>query len=439
MEEENPIYKEILEKEENIIPKNNNINIQNIQHKSSIVISRAQIYHYEKTIHDLTLQNNDMNELREKLNLQLNKYKALIDNQKREIEILKSQTINQTNNNKILDQKIIENETMIKELKNMNEKIVKNEKIKYESINKDLIEKEKKIKTLEQKIKAKDESIKYFTINENLEKKYQLNYKNELDQEKEKNKKLENKINNLNKQIDNLYLQNKSEGSLMLEIEKLKDDNIKLIQMLKAMKHAEDLETLSTNSSTVIKNIKTYEKNKKNKNNNNILLNQVFGYSVKLKQKYGLDISNEILKNFIVGINRIWQDKYEEDMKLIKNNLKKELDNYQNQIYKKNLDNNENVFNKEYEKGCLWMVEKCYEEIYELDKNFDELILEYEEKIKNTEKVNNNDNETDNEYYRRLINNSVKWFFSTLKCTIYDIKNKMDNWKIEIKNKCNFS
>ena len=225
----------------------------------------------------------------------------------------------------------------------------------------------------------------------------------------------------------------------MLEIEKLKDDNIKLIQMLKAMKQAEDLETLSTNSSTVIKNIKTYEKNKKNKNNNNILLNQVFGYSVKLKQKYGLDISNEILKNFIVGINRIWQDKYEEDMKLIKNNLKKELDNYQNQIYQKNLDNNENVFNKEYEKGCLWMVEKCYEEIYELDKNFDELILEYEEKIKNTEKINNNDNETDNEYYRRLINNSVKWFFSTLKCTVYDIKNKMDNWKIEIKNKCNFS
>ena len=143
MEEENPLYKKSLEKEENIIPKNNNINIQNIQRKSSIVISRAQIYHYEKTIHDLTLQNNDMNELIEKLNLQLNKYKALIDNQKREIEILKSQTINQTNNNKILDQKIIENETMIKELKNMNEKIVKNEKIKYESINKDLIEKEK--------------------------------------------------------------------------------------------------------------------------------------------------------------------------------------------------------------------------------------------------------------------------------------------------------
>ena len=86
MEEENPIYKKSLEKEENIIPKNNNINIQNIQHKSSIVISRAQIYHYEKTIHDLTLQNNDMNELIENKKVKkvsavsLSKFIAMIDN-----------------------------------------------------------------------------------------------------------------------------------------------------------------------------------------------------------------------------------------------------------------------------------------------------------------------------------------------------------------------
>ena len=102
-----------------------------------------------------------------------------------------------------------------KELKSLNEKIVKSQKIKYETLVGEISEKEKIIQKLNEQLKAKEESIKYFTINDNLEKKYQLNYKNELDQEKEKNKKLENKINNLNKQIDNLYLQNKSEGSLM--------------------------------------------------------------------------------------------------------------------------------------------------------------------------------------------------------------------------------
>ena len=111
-----------------------------------------------------------------------------------------------------------------------------------------------------------------------------MNYKTELDQEKINNRKLQEKINQLNKQIDALYIQNQSESLMMLEIEKLKNDNIRLIQMLKAMKHAEDLETLSTNSSSVLKNIKTYEKKAEKNNKNNLLLNEVYKYRIQLKQ-----------------------------------------------------------------------------------------------------------------------------------------------------------
>ena len=246
------------------------------------------------------------------------------------------------------------------------------------------------------------------------------------------------KINHLNKQIDGLYLQNQSESLLNLEIEKLKNDNIRLIQMLKAMKHAEDIESLNTDSSSVIKNIKSFEKKSDKNNKNNILLNDVYNYSIQLKQKFGLDISNEYLKNFIVGINLIWQDKYEKDMKEIKKNLRKELDSYQNQLNnvkkinenKKGYNNNINI-NKEYEKGCLWMAERCDEEIHELENNFEELLLEYNNKIKNTEK----EQIENTEYYLRLINNCIKWFFSTLKCMIIDTKNKIENWKNEIKKK----
>ena len=59
-------------------------------------------------------------------------------------------------------------------------------------------------------------------------------------------------------------------------------------------------------------------------------------------------------------------------------------------------------------------------------------MIEYENKIKNTEKEQN---ET-GEYYIRLINNCIKWFFATLKCMIIDIKNKIENWKNVIKKKC---
>ena len=460
MEEQSSIYKS-LEKEnekdqinfssentnniqKNILQSNNYINNDiysknNLPPQLSQIPSKAQIYHYEKTIHDLSLQNTSLTNRIEKLLLQLDKSNALIDSHKTENSIIKSQLINQTNNNKILEEKIIEKEKAIHELKTLNEKIVLNNKIKFDSFNKEIAEKEFRIKSLNEQIKAKEESIKYFTINDNLEKKFQLNYKTELDKEKIKNRKLQEKINQLNKQIDALYIQNQSESLMMLEIEKLKNDNIRLIQMLKAMKHAEDLETLSTNSSSVLKNIKTYEKKAEKNNKNNLLLNEVYKYSIQLKQKFGLDISNEYLKNFIAEINQIWQDKYERDMKQIKINLRKELDSYQNQIMNKKGINNTNIGdsnnmkgNKEYEKGCLWMAERCDEEMNELENNFEELLIEYENKIKNTEKEQNENGE----YYIRLINNCIKWFFATLKCMIIDIKNKIENWKNEIKKKC---
>ena len=460
MEEQSSIYKS-LEKEnekdqinfssentnniqKNILQSNNYINNDiysknNLPPQLSQIPSKAQIYHYEKTIHDLSLQNTSLTNRIEKLLLQLDKSNALIDSHKTENSIIKSQIINQTNNNKILEEKIIEKEKTIHELKTLNEKIVLNNKIKFDSLNKEIAEKESRIKSLNEQIKAKEESIKYFTINDTLEKKFQMNYKTELDKEKIKNRKLQEKINQLNKQIDALYIQNQSESLMMLEIEKLKNDNIRLIQMLKAMKHAEALETLSTNSSSVLKNIKTYEKKAEKNNKNNLLLNEVYKYSIQLKQKFGLDISNEYLKNFIAGINQIWQDKYERDMKQIKINLRKELDSYQNQIMNKKVINNINngesnnmKGNKEYEKGCLWMAERCDEEMNELENNFEELLIEYENKIKNTEKEQNENGE----YYIRLINNCIKWFFATLKCMIIDIKNKIENWKNEIKKKC---
>ena len=410
--------------------------INNISSQNSKIPSKAQIYHYEKTIHDLTLQNTSLTNRIEKLLLQLEKSNALIDSHKTEIDILKSQLVNQTNNNKILEQKNLEKEKEICELKALNENINKSNKIKYESLNKEISEKEKKINKLNEQLKAKEESLKYFTLNENLEKKYQLNYKNDFEQEKNKNKNLQNKINQLNKQIDALYMQNQSESLLTLEIEKLKNDNIRLIQMLKAMKHAEDIETLSTNSSNVIKNIKIYEKKGEKINKNNLLINQAYRYSIQLKQKFGLNISDECLKNLVAGINGIWQDKYEKDMKQIKINLRKELDKYQNQIMNKNIKNNNNDSDRnniEFEKGCLWLAEKCDEEMNGLGNNFEELLLEFENKIKNAEK----EDIENAEYYLRLINNCIKWFFSSLKGMIIDIKNKIEDWKSEIKKKCN--
>ena len=480
MEEESLIYKsveeeKIKEKEENIFkedlsPIHGNINVQyqNNESRLSKPPSKAQIYHYEKTIHELSNKILELNSQMEKVLLQLNKSKAVIDSHKTEIKILKEQLINQTNNNQNLSEINSNNEQVIQELKDLNQKIVSNNKIKFETLNKEINEKENIINTINQQLKAKDETIKYYTINNNLSQKYSNNFKNELENQKNINKNLEQKIAQLNKQIDNLYVQNQSEGSLLLEMERLKDDNIRLIQMLKAMKQAEDLESLNTDTSS-IKNIKMY----KNENNrNNLLLNEAFSYGIKLKQKFGLDISNTILKNFVAGLNRIWQDRYEKDIKEYKKNYQRELDSFHSRDLNKNQtqiiksinkdkgsvksisninsnnimssnniisSNNSNYYikniknNNDYEKGCFWMIERCNEEMDDLNRNLDELFHEYEEKLKNSL---NNSNNNNIDYYSRIINNCVKWFFASLKSMINDVKNKMDDWKNEIKKKC---
>jgi hypothetical protein len=366
-------------------------------------------------------------------------------------------------------QKNAENEQIIQELKDLNQKMVNNSKIKFETLNKEINEKEKIIKTKNQQIKAKDETIKYCSINNNLSKKFSNNFKNELEKEKMINKNLEQKIEQLNKQIDSLYIQNQSEGSLLLEIERLKDDNIRLLQMLKALKHTEDLEILSTEAST-IKNIKAFDNKKQNKNysNNSKLLNEAYCCGLKLKQKFGFEMSNTVLKNFVVGINRIWQDKYEKDIKEIKNNYQKQLDSFYSQTpinnkpqtiknmssgntsinsLNNNINNNNDSKlyirninfinnNNEYEKGCFWMISRCDEEFNDLNKNIEELFQEYEEKLNNSFNSFNGDNV---EYHLRILNNCVKWFFSALKSMLNNTKNKISDWKNEIKNKCDSS
>ena len=91
--------KNIMLNKNNILPK------KNIQSQFSQIPSKAQIYHYEKTIHDLTLQNESLSSRIEKLLLQLEKSSALIDSHKTENNILKTQLINQANNTKNLEEK----------------------------------------------------------------------------------------------------------------------------------------------------------------------------------------------------------------------------------------------------------------------------------------------------------------------------------------------
>jgi len=100
-------------------------------------------------------------------------------------------------------------------------------------LNNELEEKDTNVDKLLAQMKAKDETIKFYSVNNDYAIKNNNTFKNEIEQIKKEKEECETKIKDLEKQLDHMYVSRKSESAMLLEIEHLKDDNIRLLQMLK--------------------------------------------------------------------------------------------------------------------------------------------------------------------------------------------------------------
>lgn len=100
-------------------------------------------------------------------------------------------------------------------------------------MNKELEDKDSNVDKLLAQMKAKDETIKFYSVNNDYAVKNNYTFKTEIDQLKKEKEECELKIRDLEKQLDAMYVSRKSESAMLLEIEHLKDDNVRLLQMLK--------------------------------------------------------------------------------------------------------------------------------------------------------------------------------------------------------------
>jgi len=100
-------------------------------------------------------------------------------------------------------------------------------------LNNELEEKDNNVDKLLAQMKAKDETIKFYSVNNDYAVKNNNTFKSEIDLLKKEKEECEAKIRDLERQIDEMYVSRKSESAMLLEIEHLKDDNIRLLQMLK--------------------------------------------------------------------------------------------------------------------------------------------------------------------------------------------------------------
>ena len=495
-------------------------------------IKRKNAQEYEKKIQEL-LEKNDILETRLKV-IGEQKYKLVskLKNSEEENDILKDQIIKQNNNNKQLNSDNEKYQKEIIELKTSNKELNEKAKDKIESINKELEDKQKQLDNLTQKLKAKDETIKYFTVNNESSQKNTNTIREELEYEKKINQKHQDKISELEKKIDQMYLQRQSEGTLLLEIQHLKDDNMRLLQMLKTTEEFKNFAYLNETIPGGVKLIKDNEEQKKItsaasnnklkekslipknqeilKDSQNLVPNEAIDFAFQFKNKYNVELNDNLINELVTSLNKIYKIREKKEINKIKHkyqseitdlrrklamksgydefisqktisklkkDLKKTKDNLKDNIVlnnklknspagmdlidnalkvASNFENTKKIFENEianlkqklrdkdeqfsgsheqYNQGILWMISRSYEEINSLEKNVNELFGDYEERVKNSNLITEQNELMD--YNMRIINNSVKWFFNSLKQMIIDIRDKFSNWKLDAQKNLN--
>ena len=325
-------------------------------------VSRMKAHEYESKIQEL-LEKIEVLESRLRLaGEQKVKVVTQLKNFEDENELLKDQISRQNNTNKKLNIDKANFEKQIQELQISNKSINDKAKKKFEILNKELEEKETEMDKLNQQLKSKDETIKNFTINNELTQKYSNTFKEELQQQKQLNKKQSDKISELEKQIDLLYTQRQSEGSLLLEIQHLKEDNNRLLQMLKSTNEFKDFAYLSetvpggirfikgtapkrkgatntgintsstqnpntsTSSSTNRKSSLTNNNSIKDSlNNENWVPSEAYSFAVQFKNKYNLDLNENILNTLLISLNKIWQEREKKQINRLKAQYQSEI------------------------------------------------------------------------------------------------------------------
>ena len=84
--------------------------------------------------------------------------------------------------------------------------------------------------------------------------------------------------------------------------------------------------------------------------------------------------------------------------------------------------------NKIYNQGNLLMTGRAIEEIQKFKKKVDDLYNEYEDRVKYS--INNNFN--NDKTMNKIMDDSIKVFFSSLQKAINDMETKISNWKFNI-------
>jgi hypothetical protein len=506
-------------------------------------ISRFEAHNYEKTIQNLLEK---IDTLESKLMLVCkDKYDAITEKNYFETDnkILLDKLESENDKNIKLSNINEEYSEKITALKNKNKNIKEMHNINIKNLNNEIDFHKDKIKKLNKEIDSKNDCIKNYSVDNKLIKQASNNFKNLFQNQLNINKNQTNQIVNLENVINDFSIKKQDEAILLLEIEMLKKDNIRLVNLLNGTDEYRDFCHLGITPPLGIKYIKPIEekkeeikkplskkeerertlteykkymenkKKKLEKEDRNWVPLEAYNYLVECKNKYKLDLNNDIIEKLLHILNDFWKNRldreviyyrtiYQNQIKELKRKLQakdttndyllmKTTSNYggnmtnkftktgtsnlfgkkstitgntntninsnvnlnsnidddyyfktalnardkrlENEIanLKKKLEQKDNKDrqkrNKIYNQGNLLMTQKIITEIDKLKNKVNSLYKEYEEKVKFS--VNNYENSS---FKNKIMDDSVKIFFTSVMKEVEDVEKKIENWKFNI-------
>lgn len=313
-------------------------------------IPRMDAHAYEKKI----------NELLEKIDIL--ESRLLLMNSQKGYAVTKLKDYEEQNNNlkQKFDDKTKENQKLeevknakeeeIKDLKKSNQLFTQRNKEKFDNLHKDLESKAKTIDKLNDELRQKNKELRSLSVNHKLNQNQRDISKKELEEQKKINKKQNKIISDLQKQLEIINIHKKNEGALSIEVEHLKEDNIRLLEMLKqssdpAVKNLAFLDNSSSggirfinpknSKADIIRNpisgkdrrarsTQNYNSFRSNrdlsarKDRNNWIPLEAYECAMEFRNKYNLDFTDIEIEQLLSSLNKIWQEKLKKEVNNVK-------------------------------------------------------------------------------------------------------------------------
>ena len=293
-------------------------------------------HQYEKLIKEL-LEKIEMLESR-LVETGMDKIKIVTSHQKlrEENNFLKREVKSTERRNSELNKKNLTSSRKIDSINRHFEDIKSSYETKFELLLRELRKKSEDINDLVDKMKVKDNKISDMKVSNDLNYKEIEKQMNELEMLKLINKSQEQKINILQSELDKLYLEKKCEGNLLMENKHLKDDNVRLVELLSITEEFSDFGYLNQCLPGGIRyineiNLPELPKARKKVIKNRIetlnswIPGQVYDVMLSFNLEHNLNM-DEILINELLGkLNQIFREKEEKNVARISAKYQKQI------------------------------------------------------------------------------------------------------------------